>query len=129
MLQIQASAYIILAVMADKEVEDHNAFSRWDCMGAVAMLAIFPAVVSFVFNDHDTKGVIIWGAVAAAAMGGIFLLSLIIKDKYLSKIVNIAGAVITLFYTYWGFNAFMEDIKKFTDDPAAQKEKQDNATE
>ena len=34
--------------MADKEVEDHNAFSRWDSVGAIAMLASFPAVVTFV---------------------------------------------------------------------------------
>ncbi len=93
------------------------------------MLCIFPAVISFVFNDHDTKGVIIWGAVAAAAMGGVFLLSLIIKDKYLSKIVNITGIAVTVFYAYWGYNAFMEDIKKFTEDPAVQKKKQDNTPE
>lgn len=126
MLQFIAADYIIVAVMADKEVEDHNAFSRWDCIGAVAMLAIFPGVMGFIFNDHDTKAVIIWGAVAAAAAGGVFLLSLIIKEKYLDKIINIGAIAITLFYAYWGYNEFVKDIQKFTADPTlSDKQKAD----
>ena len=130
MLQFIALDYIISAVMADKEVEDHNAFSRWDCMGAVAMLAIFPGVMGFIFNDHDTKAVIIWGAVAAAAAGGVFLLSLIIKEKHLDKIVNVAAIAFTVFYAYWGYNEFVKDIQKFTADPSlSDKKKDDKAAE
>lgn len=113
--------------MADKEVEDHNAFSRWDSVGAIAMLASFPAVVTFVFNDHDIKGALVWAVVAAAAAGVVFLLSLIIKERFLNKIVNFIGWGVTLFFVYWGANELLKDIAELGEDPAITEKKQDSS--
>lgn len=107
--------------MADKEVEDHNAFNRWDSMGAAAMLGGFPAVICILFNDFDIKGAILWAVVAGAAAGGVFLLSLIINEKFLGKVVNLAGWVITLIYVVWTYDVIKNDIEQTASDPALEE--------
>lgn len=107
--------------MADKEVEDHNAFDRWDCVGAAALMAIFPAVVCIFYNDFDIHGAILWCVVAAAAAGGVFLLSLIINNKFLGKLVNLIGWIMTVVYGFWAYELVMNDFAELTSDPAAEK--------
>lgn len=106
--------------MADKEVEDHNAFNRWDSMGAALMLSVFPAVVCVLYNNQDIKGAILWLLVGLASAGGIFLLSLILSTKFLGKLVNIAGWVLTIIYGCWAYEIIVEDFEKLTSDPAAE---------
>ena len=115
--------------MADKAVEEHNAFSRWDSVGAAAMLGSFPAVICILFNDFDIKGALMWGAVAVAAAGGVFLLSLVLNERFLSKIVNLAGCVLAVFYFIWAVNVLCDDIAKLQADPALEKKEQKSANQ
>lgn len=111
-------------VMADKAVEEHNAFSRWDSVGAAAMLGVFPAVISIFFNDFDIKGALLWVGVAVAASGGVFLLSLVLNERFLSKIVNLAGYVLCVVYLVWAITVLADDIAKLKADPALEKKEQ-----
>ena len=110
--------------MADKAVEEHNAFSRWDSVGAAAMLGSFPAVICILFNDFDIKGAILWVGVAVAAAGGVFLLSLILNERFLSRIVNLAGWGLTIFYLIWAIQVLVADIEKLQADPALDQKEQ-----
>ncbi|MBE6419113.1 MAG: hypothetical protein E7031_03200 [Akkermansiaceae bacterium] len=114
--------------MADKAVEEHNSFSRWDSVGAAALLGGFPAVISILFNDFDIKGALLWAAVAVGAAGGVFLLSLVFNERFLSRIVNLAGIVLTVVYIVWACNVLQADMAKLGEDPALQKAKEEQKT-
>lgn len=107
--------------MADKQVDDHNAFNRWDCVGAAAMLASFPAVLCIVFNDKDIRGAIMWIGVAAAVAGAVYLLSFIIKERIFGKLVNLTGWAVTLCYLVVSTMMLIEKIENTAEDPALEK--------
>ncbi|MBR1997525.1 MAG: hypothetical protein IJ993_03850 [Akkermansia sp.] len=107
--------------MADKTVEEHNTFSRWDCVGATLMMGAFPMVVCILYNDKDIKGAIMWGSFAALAAGGVFLLSLILSERFLSRLVNLAGVIVTVYYGVWAWEVINDDIEKMATDPALEK--------
>lgn len=107
--------------MADKEVEDHNAFNRWDCVGAAALLAFFPALVCIFYKDFDTNGAIFWGGVSVAVAGVVFILSLILNDKFLGRLINLVGWIITIAYGCWAYDLVMSDFERLTSDPAQEK--------
>lgn len=107
--------------MADKQVDDHNAFNRWDCVGASAMLAIFPAVLCIVFNDKDIRGALMWGGIAAAVAGAVYLLSFVIKERILGKLVNLTGWAVTICYLVVSTMMLIEKIENTAEDPALEK--------
>lgn len=108
--------------MADKQVEDHNVFNRWDSVGASFMIALFPAFISIVFHEHDIKGAIMWAMIAAAVAGGVFLLSLIISERFLGKLVNLAGWGLTIFYGFLSFMMLSDAIEKKATQPIIELE-------
>ena len=108
--------------MADKQVEDHNAFNRWDSVGASFMMALFPAFISIVFHDHDIKGAFVWGVIATAVAGGVFLLSLIISERFLGKIVNLAGWGLTIFYGIISVMMLIEAVEQKATQPIIELE-------
>ncbi len=90
-----------------EEPEDYNAFGKWDAVGAAAMLGLFPAVLNFIFNDHDIPGTISLLSVSGGAALVVYLLGFIVPEKSLGRVVNIVGCVLTLVffvvaYFMWG---------------------------
>lgn len=80
------------------EAEDYNAFNCWDCLGAVFLLGLVPAVINFVFNDHDIFSTVVIVLIAAVISVVVFLLAMITRWPIIGKIVNLAGCVLSLFY-------------------------------
>lgn len=108
--------------MADKQVEDHNAFNRWDSVGASFMIALFPAFISIVFDEHDIKGAVMWAMLAAAVAGGVFLLSLIISERFLGRFVNLVGWGMTIFYGVVSVMMLMDAVEKKATQPIIELE-------
>ena len=69
-----------------------------------------------------------WAAVAVGAAGGVFLLSLVLNERFLSRIVNLAGIVLTVVYIVWACNVLQADMAKLGEDPALQKAKEEQKT-
>ncbi|MBQ8900077.1 MAG: hypothetical protein IJY72_03895 [Akkermansia sp.] len=74
-----------------EEPEDYNAFGKWDAVGAAAMLGVFPAVLNFIFNDHDIPGTISLMSISVIA-------GLLVDGKFLGRIVNYVGIALTPIY-------------------------------
>lgn len=115
--------------MADKQVEDHNAFNRWDSVGAAFMLATFPAVICFVFNDKDIYGAAMWVGVACCVAAGVYLLSYVIKERILGKMVNLVGWALTITYLIISYTKIMDRIEHTAMDPALEKKEESRQKE
>lgn len=109
--------------MADKQVEDHNAFNRWDCLGAALMLCSFPAVLCVVF-DKNIYAAGMWGAVACCVAAGVYLLSFVIKERILGKIVNLVGWGLTITYFFIAYMKIMERVEQTAADPVVEKKEE-----
>ncbi|MBQ4594261.1 MAG: hypothetical protein IJA81_06490 [Akkermansia sp.] len=109
--------------MADKTVEEHNTFSRWDCVGATLMMGAFPVVVCILYEDKNIKGAIMWGGFAALAAGGVFLLSLILNERFLNRLVNWIGYAVVIYFGFWAWDVINADIEKMATDPALEEKK------
>lgn len=110
--------------MEEKQVENHNEFDRWDCMGAVCLLGVFPAVITFFFGGGNINETLFWGAVAVAAAAVTFALSYVINAKLFSFIVNTVGWLLAIFYIFWAIDVLKVDIEKKSAPPARAKQSQ-----
>lgn len=97
--------------MAEEE-EDLNAFNLWDSVGAAIMLGIVPAVMSFVFNDHDILSVATWGGVALLAGFVVYILGLMIPVLLLSRFVNLIAYILTPIYIVVAIILWGEKVKE-----------------
>ncbi len=79
--------------------EDYNAFGKWDAVGAAAMLGVFPAVLNFIFNDHDIPGTISLMSISVIAGLAVYIAGLVVDGKFLGRIVNYVGWALTPIYT------------------------------
>ena len=81
-----------------EEPEDYNAFGKWDAVGAAAMLGVFPAVLNFIFNDHDIPGTISLMSISVIAGLAVYIAGLLVDGKFLGRIVNYVGIALTPIY-------------------------------
>lgn len=92
-------------------------------MGATLMMGAFPVVVCILYEDKNIKGAIMWGGFAALAAGGVFLLSLILSERFLSRLLNLAGYAAMIYYGFWAWEVINADIEKMATDPALEEKK------
>lgn len=94
-------------------------------MGATLMMGAFPVVVCILYEDKNIKGAIMWGGFAALAAGGVFLLSLILSERFLSRLVNWIGYAVVIYCGFWAWDVINADIEKMATDPALEKKTQE----
>ena len=81
--------------------EDFNEFNSWDCGGAATMLAGVPAVLYYVFSDHDKLGSAMLVGIAVGVGLVVFLLAHFTNSRVVGRLVQIVG--IALCVVYWGY--------------------------
>lgn len=77
--------------------EDFNTFNHHDCGGAMLMLSIPPAVISFVLLDNQTLAIIL-GAAAVFVSAIVYLLAYLTHWKIIPRIVDLLGMILTPLY-------------------------------
>jgi len=82
--------------MADEE--EFNAFDSLDCGGAVLMLGIVPAVMGYVFDDHNVLLAATLGGGAFLLAMAVYLLALLTRWRIIGHIVGLIGSVLTPCY-------------------------------
>ncbi len=95
-----------------EEPEDYNAFGKWDAVGAAAMLGVFPAVLNFIFNDHDIPGTISLMSISVIAGLAVYIAGLVVDGKFLGRIVNYVGWALTPIYAIIAFFMWKEATDK-----------------
>lgn len=80
------------------EEEDFNTFDSHDCGGAVLMLGIVPAVMAYVFDDHNVVLAALFAGIAVVIAAAVWGLSLITHWRIIPRLVSLAGAVLTPLY-------------------------------
>lgn len=110
-LQSDGEKGILLTAMTEEQ-EDYNAFGKWDAVGAAAMLGLFPAVLNFIFNDHDIPGTISLLSVSGGAALVVYLLGFIVPEKTLGRVVNIIGCVLTAVFLVLAYFMWAEAIER-----------------
>ncbi len=111
----------ILGAGMSEEPEDHNEFGKWDSVGAAAMVGIGPAVLYYVASDHDIYGTLSWASIAGIAAGVVYLLSFIVPQKKLSRMVNLCAWITTIIYSVVAFIVWRDILEK--DFPSADETK------
>lgn len=110
-LQSDGEKGILLTAMTEEQ-EDYNAFGKWDAVGAAAMLGLFPAVLNFIFNDHDIPGTISLLSVSGGAALVVYLLGFIVPEKPLGRVVNIIGCVLTAIFFVLAYFMWADAIER-----------------
>lgn len=82
--------------MADEE--EFNAFDSLDCGGAVLMLGIVPAVMGYVFDEHNIVLAATLGGIAVLLALAVYLLALLTRWRLIGQIVGLAGSILTPCY-------------------------------
>ncbi len=83
--------------MADEPI-DYNAFNAWDSFGATLMLGISPAIINYVFNEHDIGSSIVLAVIGIIVSLVVLLLALITRWKIIGTLVNLMGWILTILY-------------------------------
>ncbi len=96
------------------ETEDLNEFNSWDILGAMLMLTLVPGIMNFVFNDKDIVGSAVIAGIGAVISFAVFGLSLLVRGRMISRLVNLLGAVLTTLYIviavyFWGWHGNGEE--------------------
>ena len=108
-----------------EEPEDFNTFDKWDAMGAIAMLGTAPAVMHFALCQEDIAGMIPWLVGMVIAVVAVYLLSFVMPEKVLGRLVNavcVAGTLIFLYVGYEMLSAAIErDFHIETEQPAVEE--------
>ena len=105
-----------------EEPEDYNAFGKWDAVGAAAMLGLFPAVLNFIFNDHDIPGTISLLSISVIAAVAVYIAGLLVDGKFLGRVVNYVGIALTPVYTIIAIFMWVEAKEKlFPSEDSAQQ--------
>lgn len=81
--------------------EDFNEFNSWDSGGAACMLAAVPAIMYYVFSDHDLIGTATLMGIAAGVGLLVFLLAHFTRSRIIGRLVQLIGVVVCVFY--WGY--------------------------
>ena len=110
--------------MEEPLAKNQNVFGRWDSVCASMMIAIFPALVAFVFEDKNISKMLLWGGISVGVGGVVFLLSFVFSKKFLSFLVNCLGYVFVVVYFCWAWDLIAERIENTAVDPALEKQEQ-----
>lgn len=81
--------------------EDFNEFNSWDSGGAAGLIAAVPAVMYYVFSEHDLKGTGVLLAMAAGAAVLVFLVAHFTRSRVVGRLVQLVGVVLCV--AYWGY--------------------------
>lgn len=99
---------------------DYNEFNSWDCGGAATMLAGVPAVLYFVFSEHDYVGTAVLLAVAAGIGLFVFLVAHLVNSRIVSRLLQLVGIVLCIIY--WGYAIHMWSTSSRINGPAAPEQ-------
>lgn len=80
---------------------DYNEFNSWDCGGAAAMLAAVPAVMYYVFSDHDKIGTVMLLGIAGGVGLVVFLIAHFTRSRVVGRLMQLVGIVLCVIY--WGY--------------------------
>lgn len=92
---------------AVSDQEDYNEFNSWDCAGSALMLAFVPAVIYFVFNDHDLVGTLMLSAMAAGVGVVVFFVAHFTNSRIVSRIMQLIGTVLCVLYWIYAMHKWM----------------------
>lgn len=81
-----------------RDGEDYNEFNCWDSGGAAFMLALVPAVLYYVFGDHDHTGAAMLVMVAVGCGVFVLLLARYTSSRMVSRILQPVGTVLCILY-------------------------------
>lgn len=81
-----------------EEQQDLNEFKRWDSVGATGFLAIVPAVMYWVFVEHDVVKVAAIGGIAIIAVPVVLVLTFLFQERTIGLIVNKIGFILAPTY-------------------------------
>lgn len=81
-----------------EEQQDLNEFKRWDSVGATGFLAIVPAVMYWVFVEHDVVKVAAIGGIALLAIAVVLLLTFVFSERTIGLIINKIGVILAPTY-------------------------------
>lgn len=81
-----------------EEQQDLNDFKRWDAVGATGFLAVVPAVMYWVFVEHDVVKVAAIGGAAVIAVFVVLVLSFLFSERTIGLIVNKIGMFLAPLY-------------------------------
>lgn len=85
--------------------EDLNEFNSWDCGGAAIMLALVPAVLYYVFSDHEYMGTVTLGGIAVGVGVVVFLVAHFTRSRVVGRLMQLVG--IALCVLYWCYAIHM----------------------
>lgn len=91
--------------------EDYNEFDMWDCAGAAAMLAMVPAVLYYVFSDHDKTGTKLLLIVACGVGGIVLTAAYFIGARIVSRIMQLVGPVLCVLFWILAIHLWMTKSK------------------
>lgn len=84
--------------------EDFNEFNSWDCGGAAFMMAAVPAVMYYVFSDHDlTVSVMLIGMAAVAGLL-VFLVAHFTRSRVVGRLLQLVGVSLCVIYWMYAFH-------------------------
>ncbi len=81
-----------------EEQQDLNEFKRWDSVGATGFLAIVPAVIYWVFVEHDVVKVAAIGGIAVLAVAVVLVLTFVFSERTIGLIINKIGVILAPAY-------------------------------
>lgn len=85
--------------------EDYNEFNCWDSGGAAFLLALVPAVLYYVFSEHDKIGTLFMAAGAAVIALFVTLLARYTSSRMVSRVMQLAGALLCILYWVYAIHA------------------------
>lgn len=104
------------------EQEDYNEFNSWDSGGAAAMLAFVPAVIYYVFNDHELKGTLILTAMAAGVGIVVALVAHFTSSRVTSRIMQLIGTALCVVFWIYAMHKWATTSRFPTGDAAESAE-------
>lgn len=84
--------------------EDFNEFNSWDCGGAAFMLAVVPAVMYYVFSDHDYKGTATLIFIAGGVGLFVFIVAYFTRSRVVGRLLQLVGVVLCVLYWLYAFH-------------------------
>ena len=100
--------------------EDFNEFNAWDSGGAACMLAAVPAVMYFVFSDHDYKGTLVLMGFAGGVGLLVFLIAHFTHSRFVGRLMQLIGISLCAAYWVYAFHMWITHNRLSPPEPPAE---------
>ena len=100
--------------------EDFNEFNSWDSGGAAFMLAVVPAVMYYVFSDHDRLGTVMLLGIAVGAGLLVFLVAHFTHSRIVGRLMQVVGISLCVVYWLYAFHLWATH-NRLSPPPAAEQ--------